>query len=284
MKIFAFGCSFNNIFIFENLGPTEIKTGQGLFDFLKKEFSGSGFGINYFKIENRNQLIEKFYWIILLAIQNPDRFFPMLHFDIHGDENGLVLNQHCNTEEVSYEELDYFFRIINFETKNNLAVFLSTCYGFRSIMSAPINLPVPFYLLIGPEAPIKTGFILENVPKFYSAFFSTFNLNLALCKIKPNFNVFNSEHMFVRSIINYFNNHCNFDAKEQRVQRILKRFNAQEDLSYEMEEEIYHTGINMMDPNEETFEKFKKVYLMTELKPDRRYPMFQEISHLIKKA
>ncbi|GAB1352255.1 hypothetical protein MASR1M12_09860 [Erysipelotrichia bacterium] len=278
---FKFKNKFNHLFIIENLGTSEIKTGKKLYESIKITSEKEKFGLFFRQIKSKAGLIKVLDEILSYSFRYPGNFFPMIHMDIHGTESGLLVKTNSGLEDLFlYEDINSIFRVINIECQNNLGIFLSSCYGFHSIMEAPVTKGTPFYFLIGPQGSCKAGFIDEKVPLFYRDFFKTLNLKFAMEQIEEHFQIFNCEWIFLRSMRNYFRNLCKGPSKKERIEKIMEKVAMKRKLSDLEEEEILHTLDNLIDPNEFTFEEFKRTFLMSDLNPNRNELKFSELRSL----
>lgn len=282
---FNFKSKLSHIFIIECLGESEIKTGQRLRDKCLNYFSKENtLGIFFSAISSRSELLERIDEILKMSIHFSGYFFPLIHFDIHGTKDGFLIKTENGEEVLAWQDLTFLLRLINIECQNNLFIFLSTCYGFHSIMDVPFNIASPFYFLIGPQKSLKTIYIDEKVPEFYKIFLNTHDLGQAICPIHDKFSIFNCEEIFIRSILKYFNHLCLGDPKKERISRLICQIEKKNGLDKFNFEEVKNTIENWIEPNEIVFEKFKKIFLMSYLDESRLNVDFDDIKGLIKKS
>ncbi len=156
------------LIIIESLRANDKKTGTLLnSELLKlKKFQESSLKTILVTINSKEELTSLLESII--AIQKNKGMLPHLHFEVHGYENGLELN---NGDRIGWSELMEYFVRINSLTKNYLVIYLSVCFGL-SILKAinPLG-RAPFAAVIAPAKEITVGQILSGVITYYDNYF-----------------------------------------------------------------------------------------------------------------
>lgn len=165
------------LIIIESLKENDKKTGTILeLELLKlKKFQNPGILTKVFSIQSKDQLISLLESII--STQGNNGFIPHLHFEIHGFENGLELN---NGDRINWSELMEYFSKINFLTKNYLVIYLAVCYGLSILRNINPLGRAPFKALIAPGREVSEMQILSGFTSFYDEYFSSFDLKESL--------------------------------------------------------------------------------------------------------
>jgi len=194
--------NFNCLYVLESLPASEPKTGSNLYHYLKPKIAKVGYGCKRYSTitkEDFGLYLDGVYQDVV------DRnYFPIIHFEIHGDENGLILE---SGDIVTWKELSDKLREINKACENNLLLTLAVCNGayfFRTINIMKLS---PCWGFIGPWEK-EPGYILSDKFKhFYDYVFKKrtgdINLNMAIKLLHIGdvrsdhiLNFYNSEHLF----------------------------------------------------------------------------------------
>lgn len=166
--MYSFEVKKFGVVIFESLYEEDAKTGTELKDGLLKykTFQIEEMEIELYTISTKSELIEILQNIIE-RIKN-EFFFPILHFEIHGYEDGICTN---SGECISWREIIPFFREINILLKNLLLVVLGVCKGVSIIKYIGTDTRAPFKAIIGSAGEIKSWEIQQGFHAFYDTFF-----------------------------------------------------------------------------------------------------------------
>lgn len=157
---------------------------------------------------------------------------PIIHFEVHGDEAvGVAVGD--AQELVPWAELLQKFRSINLLCQNNLGVVMAACHGLHLIESIEINLPCPFYFLIGPEHSVTSGIIEDSMLPFYKTLYTTKHIAEAFSVLDPLFQQFLAEKFFVIAFAKYLKNACLGKAGRNRVERLVSEAMATSPLNPE---------------------------------------------------
>lgn len=161
------GFKFDEMHIIESL-PEEERTGKVLEQSLKgmeKPVLGPE-KIHYHYVFSKSDLTN-----LLIDISlNASNTYPIIHFEIHGCENGLYMH---SGEVFSWKELAVYLRFINVITKNNLFITMAVCFGARLLAALDGRLPSPCWGFVGSFEPL----IVENLMICYNRFYKTFLTN-----------------------------------------------------------------------------------------------------------
>lgn len=112
-----------------------------------------------------------------------DDLFPILHFEMHGNPQGLVLK---SNEIVPWNELQHYCRLMNIQLNNQLIITLATCYGSWIWKMIDVTLPAPYWGYIGPKETIGGGTLMEDFQGFYDSLLTRESLDDALKELKDN--------------------------------------------------------------------------------------------------
>src|SRR5690554_9714 len=117
---------FNGIMIIQSLKDDESQTGEWLYnDIVRRLCDREKMIPGFVNIETKNEFIEGLYETLFEHHQKYG-VRPFLHFEIHGDEEGLLLRK---GERVTWSEFGAFTRKINRFLNNELFISLATCKG-----------------------------------------------------------------------------------------------------------------------------------------------------------
>jgi hypothetical protein len=177
---------FNFIYVIESLGTSDVKTGTNIYnDVLRyKVMRNEGFGTELLAATNKAEFIYALNEIYEKT--DPLSHRPYLHFEIHGNRDGLVMN---SGELISWYELYSLLVRINEKLQNQLFLSLATCYGaylFNAI--SPFNRS-PFFGFVGNVQEIPSGEIEYAFSEYFSALLEKLDLDealLALNSANPN--------------------------------------------------------------------------------------------------
>lgn len=161
------------LIIIESLPDGDSKTGYELYNstILYKTFKDPNLSRDYYDINNRND----FFWLLKKLIQRAviENNFFMLHFEMHGYEDGVELK---NQERISWAEIIPYFREINVHFHNFLAIYLAVCRGASLLKYVNPIERAPFRALISSEKDIYVKHIILGFEKFYEHFFFSYDV------------------------------------------------------------------------------------------------------------
>lgn len=106
---------------------------------------------------------------------------PLIHFEMHGTEEGLLLN---SGETILWKNLETYLRDLNIRLRNNLFVSVSTCYGGCLLDVYNLQLPCSFYGYIGPMGEVSMRGLNSCFIEFYDALFDTGSITEAIISMK----------------------------------------------------------------------------------------------------
>lgn len=214
---------FNTLYIVESLRKGETKTGYALYEDLKlQQYLHKDVTVDYRSIQSKSE------WDILmdeiLTKCNTEEIYPILHLEIHGNEQGI---QFSNGETCTLEETGEQFRKINIATGCNLFLTMGVCKGLYVLLDAHLEKPMPFCGVIGSFEKLIAGDIQLRYAAFYESFFSTFNITEAYVQLMKTetglpeqcsrYRYIHVDEIFYKTYLNYIKTACASDGMKQRA-------------------------------------------------------------------
>jgi hypothetical protein len=149
---------------------------------------------------------------------------PLIHFDCHGSEYGLALE---NGETLDWDTLAAALRTLNVETRNNLICVLAACFGLNFGKVLSLSKPTPWYIMIAPEEQILIGDLEQKTRPFYESLLTTGSITRAFqTKLEPQMQMFNCQVLFAKGIAVYVKNHASGKALQERREKLLTQVMA----------------------------------------------------------
>lgn len=168
--------------------------------------------------------------------------YPVIHFEMHGDENGLELT---NGELISWDELRFHLLQLNGICQNNLLVTMATCKGGYIFKTIKLDAWTPFWGFVGPFEIVNTEEVMSNYTAFYDEFLRTENLDQAVKALGegnpgliPVFRFMNTELVFEQAYRNYEESHLTPQRVEERANELLSILRAKAAFQGYSDEEI----------------------------------------------
>lgn len=256
-------CGFNHIYIIQSLkrGGTEsdLPTAENLYESSLIELAHKNhLLIDFFDVKDKRSFINK-----LGIIQNEIALghVPFVHLDMHGDQKkGLEINP--SGEFISWRELKTNCQQINRACNNNLALVLTSCFGFHAITVISIKETSPFFLLIGSEEVVEAGFIDSRFKAFYSSLLQDGNIDKAIQHIQKHYKLYLSETMLVNTFAKYIVAGCKGKNRQERIERLITEFKRGSDSQLMNISESRKILRRFIKPNEASLQRFKNSFLM----------------------
>jgi len=150
------------IFVFESLRENDPKTGEIIQTFLEKENIPSEFH-HFHTRDELFALLE----IVKVKASNAD-FQPIVHFDCHGNSDGIGAIGLDNREEfISWDDiLDKFIEIYQASKKKSV-ISMSSCEGFNATKMIGKGKPCPYNYVCGSFGKISFEDSFKAFSKFY---------------------------------------------------------------------------------------------------------------------
>lgn len=211
-NVSAFKLKYNGIVVIQSLQDNEKQTGTILYnDIIARRCDKNGHGKYFYNPSSKNELIEVLKDICHNVIH--DDLFPILHFEIHGSEQGVELK---NGDRVLWKELQDYCRLINVKTKNQLIITLATCWGSGICQMIDITKPAPYWGYIGPREEIGEGDLLEDFTDFYDSLLTEQSWDEAIEKLVDNGNRHKYIYLHCKGI---FEHHIENNYKGTKVDK-----------------------------------------------------------------
>jgi len=171
----TYSFTFDKIFVIESLPDGESLTGTELYvDIIQRKIEQKGIEINHqlFPVDNSEDFFKILKFINEDVTENG--FHPIIHFEIHGKEDGFVLK---SGEIVKWEEMAGILRNINLSSNNNTLLTLCVCYGIYIYKLIKPNESSPYWGTISPKEKILPTVALGAYQAFFEKLLETLNLN-----------------------------------------------------------------------------------------------------------
>lgn len=258
----AFNIKYNGIVVIQSLPDDEKQTGTILYeDIIARRCDQNGHGKYFYNPSSKKEL----YDVLNEVCQNVvyDDLMPILHFEIHGSQDGFVVK---NGEGVYWEELEKFCRLINVKTKNQLIITLATCWGSGIWQMIDITQPAPYWGYIGPKEKISNGDLMEDFSDFYNSLLTEQSWDKALERLESNKTRHKYIYLHCKGIFEYHIER-NYRGTTINKQATFKRLVNQTKTHYpglNRADRRKRLRLNLADFNRELFiSKMKKVFLMS---------------------
>ena len=269
----AYEVSFNRIYVLESLRPEDRTTGSDLFaDVLRwKDYAGGAQAV-YQSIENKSEL--EVYLRIILADTLRGVVLPLIHLELHGAREGLVLS---SGELITWQELVGHFREVNLACKNNLLVSLAACAGAFIYETISPQEQAPFWGFVGAWNEVVSSDV-ENFTTFFDTLLTTGNLNEAIIvlnrtvPVERQFRFYNAEAVFERVRRAYTRDLSVPDRRNIRVQSIMAHALSNLFIRYNFTIPELRSKIESMllEENEETWVRMKRGFLSQDESAENR--------------
>jgi len=184
---------FNEIVILENLNPEDSSARKLYEDLIHYRGKDGKFDLLSEKFESLEDL-KRIFTKIKEKIKS-ERRFPILHFEVHGSKEGIVLT---SKERISWEELNNELMQINIAARSNLVVAMGVCFGGRIDYDAIIravseNCRSPYFGVFGSHKEMYNEEIYEDFFAFYKALINGANFEEAFSQVTGSLELHSSE-------------------------------------------------------------------------------------------
>ncbi len=195
----SFLLKYNGVVVIQSLFDNDKPTGKELFDdVISRRCSQTDKAGYFYSPTTKADFLRDMEEICANVLY--DDLFPIIHFEIHGNPNGLVLK---SNEMVTWDELQHYCRIINIHVKNQLIITLATCYGSWIWKMINVVLPAPYWGYIGPKKEIEEGTLMEDFQNFYDLLLTQKSWDAALKELVDNGNRDKYEYLHCKGIFEY---------------------------------------------------------------------------------
>ena len=220
---------FNRIYVIESLFKDDKKSGQILCDNILKYqvLKSPNFSYELIPTETKEQLFQS-----LRKIKDSiqiHKWLPYLHFEVHGCEDGIVLNSNTLVE---WNELYNVIQEINIICYNNLFISMATCHGAYMIrIYSKFSEPCPFYGFIGPYSKLGEIDLINGYSEYFERLLETKDFGTAIKALrnanpmnKEEFNFLNCEAFFDLIINNLRKDHTDPKRRTQNAKILAKNW------------------------------------------------------------
>ena len=267
---------FSKIFVIESLRAKDFKTGQSLFnDIIKRRLEQRDLydSCELMMPNSKNEFFECFEKIKNQSIYKPVN--PIIHLEIHGNEDGLELN---NNEIITWNELQFRLIEINVISKNNLFITMATCFGGHIYKVIKPNFRCPFWGFVGAFEEVFMDDILDNYGAFYDEFLQSLDFNQAVLALnysnenhQSKFNFQNTQHIFNEAYKNYEQKYLTEEVIEKRLNILLQEAKETQELKGWSDEAIKKSlRYLMVDAKELLKENMMMNFFMWDIFPQNK--------------
>ena len=217
---------YSHIYVIESLRPDDDETGTELFnDVIRPRMMQKGLEnqCELIRVNTKQEFLDAIEYIRQMEIHQLAN--PIIHFEMHGDENGLQLG---NNDCIDWPELQFFLLQLNGICGNNLFVSMATCYGgyiYKTINPAAWT---PFWGFAGAFDEVFEDEVILNYSAFYNEFLQSGDFNRAIDALNSAnpgghspFRFMNTEYVFQRAYERYGVFHLTPERIDQRVEAMF---------------------------------------------------------------
>lgn len=211
------------LFVFESLRKSDPKTGQDVHDFLDKEKIANEFH----RFNSKKELLDLLEIVKIKAAS--ENIQPFVHFDCHGNQEGIGVVKLDATEElIPWEDvLDKFIEIYQASHKKSI-ICMSSCKGFNASRLVAKGKPCPYDHVCGSFEEIGFADTYKAYTRFYkdiSSGTSVFDAAVAIHNVTDlkqiQFMAVNSQTLFKIMIDGYKSDQLTEEKLEARKAYLL---------------------------------------------------------------
>jgi len=265
---------FNKIYVIESLRETESHSGQELYDDIicrKIEQQGVDVLHELMIVNSKEEFFQALDHIREEVIH--DLINPIIHFEIHGSEEGFELN---SGELTAWNDLHRRFVELNLLTKNNTFLSLSTCYGgyIHKIISPRMS--SPFWGFVGPFTEVNEQHVMAGFQSFFDELLTSFDFSVATQRLNQTnadlpgeFHFRNTEYVFHRAYENYEKKYLTEDVIQKRLESGLAEARNYKEMENLSDDEIRQILRNwMVDKKDILKRKMMDRFFMYDIFPE----------------
>lgn len=267
-----FDYTFNKIFILESLGEADTYA-----DSLYRETIEPCCRMSRLATEPPIKIYNRSDWdkAIEKILQDKHQF-PLIHFEMHGDENeGLFLRL---GDFVPWPDVIQDLTKINIRSQYNLIISMAVCYSSRLAFNiSMVNQRAPYLFSVSTRLKVcgKDTYKLFSV--FFKELIKTGELYAALKQVEktnpdlpPKFDILAVPYLFVSTFKNYFMQHQNISEIEREFYHIVPEMQERE----MSEEEFRNTKkgfVTIFDYEvNKIYQRYRDLFFMIDLYPDNK--------------
>lgn len=216
---------FHKLWVIESLRVKDLKTGRRLVDgqLTQAQHAHPHLEVAYNTPAAKQELLN-----LLHHIRDEARkgIYPMLHFECHGNEDGLGT---ADGDLIEWDELRKVCIEINHGCRLNLVVVLAACNGIYFMRTAEQLDRAPFWAVIGPETEVNEDDVESDFGAFYTKLFESLDgsaavlaLNRGLSRANRQYHFSSIEAIFLRAYVAYHRDHCTGEGLRKRTEELLR--------------------------------------------------------------
>ena len=259
---FSYEQYFNAIYIIQSLDEGEPCTGQSLFvDQIEPLCNKNGLGSSYYEVSGKLGFLRSIRKIWKEC--ETKSIFPIIHIEIHGNRDGLVLS---SGEEILWSEFVPLCNGINRASNNNLLLVMAVCDGYQAIRkSSSIRDTCPFCTFIGPTSTVNSGEILKDFLKFYELLFQSGDIDQAYHQLTDGYGIYKCERVFLDCLVRYISEQCRGKPKKRRLERLLTELLENLDSKNASITELRRKIKELIRIENQNLEKYRRRFLMLDV-------------------
>jgi len=266
---------FNKIFIVESLRENDTKTGSNLYNnYLKSKVDR----IQELEAElitpNTKDEFLNFLSGLSKEVKTTD-LLPFLHFEIHGDPEGLELG---SGETVEWSDIYPLLVDINKQIGNNLLITLAVCWGNYLLRIMKPSQRAPVWGLIGIWEKAWDSDMAFSFKEFFNELLKSLDGDTAVKKLNEanpdkgySYRFYNCEYLFRIVYKEYLKNHFTEKALDIRINRMYEKARDLTKYKGQNRKTLKRKFKNELLKNRKLgFEKHKEIFFMYDLYPENR--------------
>jgi hypothetical protein len=182
-------------------------------------------GVSYHKLDSRL----KFEFFVLDELKLKGRVAgdcSILHFEAHGDEDGILTGD----DRISWAEFYTMLRPLNIRTRHSLIVNFAACKAAWSIVHFDMTKPAPLFSIIAPQIELSVGQCNSAFGAFYKILAATKDLTAARHALKresdqlnAGFHLTSAPTIFWDGMKNYLEVHARGKPRQLRLESLVTR-------------------------------------------------------------
>ncbi|GHT43446.1 hypothetical protein AGMMS49965_17230 [Bacteroidia bacterium] len=248
------------VFIFESLREIDPKTGKQIHEFLNEK----GIPNEFNPFHSKNELLDLLREIKKkIAINNIQ---PYVHFDCHGNDDGIVVVKNDGTEElITWGEIRDAFEEIYIASGQQSIICMSSCEGFNVAKLVACFKPCPYKYVCGSFEKISFQDSYNGYTKFYELIFNGTSIHDATVEIhtdlsleKLKFLAYDSKQLYKIGFDGYINTLCTEEKLKQRKESAKTSLSKDGHISREQIDKLNHAY--SLEGQKELLERYAKIF------------------------
>lgn len=219
---------FNKMFILQSLKGDKIQTGTELKHRLDEWNKSRCVTFQIVRFEVHSLQDWDIAWNSIYASIESCGNIPIIHLEMHGDENYLGIDK-GTTGIIPLTEVFLKVQKANILSKNNIFLSLAVCMGLNVIKGLKAYGAMPFCGLLGSQETLGNSELLENYTIFYKSFLESLNLDVAQqalqnAGIDPlKYQLIKPEQIFINAYLGYLETYKTDDDIVMKALEVAKQ-------------------------------------------------------------